>query len=88
MHPQIQTKILAKIQAAKQRQIAVETADKYNYNHDGLNNSAISSHSPYPLNNSNYFYSHTLNQLFHIQNHNNVNSKKLFQDAVRWALIF
>ncbi|KAI8127038.1 hypothetical protein FF38_08454 [Lucilia cuprina] len=88
LHPQIQAKILEKIQAAKQRQHAAETVAKYEYSKNYSNSATTGLNSNNPTNsqystNSNYFYSHTLNQIFHIQNNNNISSKNVFQEVVR-----
>lgn len=90
LNPNIQAKILAKINAAKQRQVAAEATIKYKYprSFSNSNNNSMPSvnindnNSQYPCN-SNYFNSYTLNQIFHIQNNNNMSSKKVFQEAVR-----
>ncbi|XP_018795717.1 PREDICTED: uncharacterized protein LOC108973133 isoform X1 [Bactrocera latifrons] len=96
LHPQIQAKILAKIQAAKQRQAAANAAaaaaaaaqmqqPSYNTSTSVMQNpdiaavaglpasppssinSSAAAHSQYP-HSAKYFYSQTLNQIFHIQN--------------------
>lgn len=96
LHPQIQAKILAKIQAAKQRQAASNAAaaaaaaaaqmqqPSYNTGTGVIQNPDIAAvaglpasppsssnssaaHSQYP-HSTKYFYSQTLNQIFHIQN--------------------
>lgn len=101
LHPQIQAKILAKIQAAKQRQFAAETVVKQQFPQSYTNSSVTNNssnqilscnnndsspimNSQYPEN-SNYFYSHTLNQIFHIQN-NNMSNKNLF-NAMRCVCV-
>ncbi|XP_054736862.1 uncharacterized protein LOC129243685 isoform X1 [Anastrepha obliqua] len=93
LHPQIQAKILAKIQAAKQRQAATAAAatmqqmQQPSYSTStGImqdpNSAAVAGVSATALpsssnsgaavarytNNTKYFYSQTLNQIFHIQN--------------------
>ncbi|KAL9916062.1 uncharacterized protein ACN427_000762 isoform 2-T2 [Glossina fuscipes fuscipes] len=81
LHPQIQAKILDKIQAARQRQAAAAVAVNQISNTytspdqlpttttttlaNSIPNAAIN--AQYPAN-SNYFCSQTLNQIFHIQN--------------------
>ncbi|XP_028899259.2 uncharacterized protein LOC105217169 isoform X2 [Zeugodacus cucurbitae] len=96
LHPQIQAKILAKIQAAKQRQTAANAAaaaqqmqqqPAYNTSASVIqtaNTAAAAAVAGIPssppsssnssaanfqyTNNTKYFYSQTLNQIFHIQN--------------------
>lgn len=109
LHPQIQAKILAKIQAAKQRQAAAAaaaaqaaaaaasqipfasstmqtaggggTVASANNNADSM----TSSSSPQFPANAKYFYSQTLNQIFHIQN-NVVNAQKSNFSAMRYLI--
>ncbi|XP_020717060.1 uncharacterized protein LOC101450452 isoform X2 [Ceratitis capitata] len=84
LHPQIQTEILAKIQAAKQKQtvymqqlLCPKTAIIQDPNgatvacvsaSPSSSNNSAAIIPQYPTNNTKYFYSQTLNQIFHIQN--------------------